>query len=98
VKISAKLVGSVLLIFVAAFGGLAYLADRSARSALVSQAAQALEVARRSRAEGLTTYFNSAYEGLAAAAGGVTPGREGVIAHVRGRIDLVDRTLLAGEA
>ena len=72
-KISAKLLGSVLIIFVAAFGGLAYLADRSARSALVFEAAQQLEVVRRSRAEALTTYFNSSYDGLKAAAGGVTP-------------------------
>ena len=73
VKISAKLLGSVLIIFVAAFGGLAYLADRSARSALVFEAAQQLEVVRRSRAEALTTYFKSSYDGLEAAAGGVTP-------------------------
>ena len=72
-KISAKLLGSVLIIFVAAFGGLAYLADRSARSALVFEAAQKLEVVRRSRADALTTYFRSSYDALDAAAGGVTP-------------------------
>jgi hypothetical protein len=72
VKISAKLLGSVLVIFVMAFAGLAYLVDRSARSALVSQATRQLDVVRQSRAQALTTYFKRAYDGLEGAAGGVT--------------------------
>jgi signal transduction histidine kinase len=66
VTISVKLLGSILLIFVVAFGSLAYLVDRDATSVLLMQASRRLEVVRRSRAQALTTYFTRVHDGLSA--------------------------------
>lgn len=50
-KISTKLVGSVLLIFVVAFASLAYVVDHSAQDALVTEAGQRLELVKRARVD-----------------------------------------------
>jgi len=95
-KISVKLLGCVLAIFVAAFAVLAYVLDYSTRSVLLARATQQLESARRSRSVALSGYFETSSNALTLAAGGVTPEkllREGSEAFERlpAQLDTVQR-------
>ncbi len=56
-RISTKLIGSVLLVFVAAFGALTWFVDRSARSSLIESTQGKLEALRTSRSQVVQDYF-----------------------------------------
>jgi signal transduction histidine kinase len=56
-RISTKLIASVLLIFVLAFGALAWIVDRIASRSLLEQATAELEALRASRGQFVESYF-----------------------------------------
>jgi PAS domain S-box-containing protein len=93
VRISTKLVGSVLLIFVVAFGALAWFVDRSARASLTESTKAELEALRTSRAQFVEDYFQRQRGAVRAAAHSVATRR--AAASVRSALDKLPEQLRA---